>query len=161
MKQMQLAIGLSVFLLFSGWMTVRPIFAGPPRNDSLNNQQSLSLRLEKNFVLFSADYSLMKKIRFSVLENRYKIWRNAGGMYTAGMSYTYPAALLFDARQVLAYHKIFSREMWQRSGFIPSNVQNYLDFKMGRDEYLPVAGWRRPGVISNWDHPAYNPFYRR
>lgn len=123
------------------------------RNDSLNHKESHT-KLIRHYTTVNIFYTLptsSQLIKFKILENRFKYWKGISNSDNSNLQYVYSTIPLVNWDEVIALNKIFGPDFRDRSGYIPTIVLNYLDYKMGRDSYLPVVSVNRPGIIKVGD----------
>jgi hypothetical protein len=128
------------------------------RNDSLNSKE-IQMNLTSHYAASNIFYTVptsSQLIKFKILGNHFKYWKGPSNSDNSNLQYIFSTIPLVNWDEVIALNKIFGPDFHYRSGYIPAIVQNYLEYKMGRDAYLSVVSISRPGIIKVGDFVGEN-----
>jgi hypothetical protein len=87
-------------------------------------------------------------IKYWIWQHRQELWKNFGQDSQPSQQYTYPRFPAIVENQFFHSDQL-QLDYRQSSIYIPLIVREYLDFKMGRDRYLPIMGTGPSTVFTN------------
>ena len=92
--------------------------------------------------------SSSQMVKYWILQNREKIRKSLDRMKKTDQQFTYNGfPYIYGSR--FHYSDELKLDYRQSSLYIPKIVRDYLDFKMGRDPFLPIMGTGPSNLIGN------------
>ncbi len=119
----------------------------------IHNKHPESVKLSSTDTTIQTVRPSDRFIKYWIWQHRQELWKNLGQDSQPAQQYTYPRFPSIVENRF--YHSDqLQLDYRQSSIYIPVIVRDYLDFKMGRDRYLPIMGTGPSTVFTNpiWYH---------
>ena len=146
------------FLLFYDLIQIYPLQAQLDRPIPLQTQEPELLQLPNPFLkdsVISLSLSHQQMINYWIFERRHKIWTEVSKHQADQELDEFSQQPLIDWNFSSPGLSNFGVEYRESSLYVPVNVQEFNDYKMGRTPYLPIASFALAGYLAQQIYNRY------
>jgi hypothetical protein len=146
------------FLIFCSLAQIKLLPAQIDSSFSFPKQTTEMLRLPSHFnrdSTISLSLSHQQMVNYWIFERRYKIWTEVSKHQTDQELDEFSQQPLIDWNFSSPGLSNFGVEYRESSLYVPVNVQEFNDYKMGRTPYLPIASFALAGFLAQQIYNRY------